>query len=565
MINKLFKLLTFSVFIVFITFGYIYGEEPICEIGGELTQDYKKQVDSCNDGNKVNSYFVMNLIDDEDGIEKLQALLEYDCIEGFRNSIGKTITDDWAQNSKLESLYMKPCSDPPGFLNSWVCYFWAELLDRAETEEQDTDQILDTEGKKLSKKLKILVNSDWFTEEMRDRIGLTEFDVALLQDDKEKVVAIMNARSDMKENTPTKNAELLRFLTSSKSMIQYLVTMHENYSSHLTSSHIKDPSLDTVVMLSGSGGTAWSYSEFNHAIEIIERLGLNWVLVGDGVRGISLEDVAELKPLFDGLDGELMFWICAHGRVDEETGGHIILLDYQKEGTKTRELFESLKIVCENKAIDVILNSCYSGAAYKDATEVFSEGSRFLSTAPVDASSTATGKLLLNGVDHFMKSRNAFNSAFELFSLGYLYKMINIKEGPQILISLSNIDPFILELDKESIDFNYAFENKERIINYLDNYLDEETQELIKTYIDSKGNTFKSGSAIDEGNLSRILQFAVGMIRDIEDVLNEGKKTSIIVNENEECEKLLMHEEYVRCKLDNQIQRIENEIKAISG
>lgn len=543
---KLFTVLTVSLFMTMSNaFGLAHGEEPACK-DGELSKVYIEQADSCKKGEKVKSYSVMSLVKGEDGIEKLRALLEYDCIEGFRNSIGKTIADDWAQ---------------------------AEDLKHA---------------------LHSLVDSEWFTEDMRDRIGLTEFDVALLKSDTERVYAILDAITSMKDNTPSKNAEFLRFMTSSAGILQYLITLRENYSSHLTSSHIKDPSLDTVVMISGPGGTAWSYSEFNHAIGIIQQLGLNWILIGDGVHGISLEDVAELKPLIDGLEGKLMFWINAHGQVDEEAGGHIISLDDHRDLTKTHELFESLKTVCGNRTIDVILGSCYSGAAYKDAIEVFSEGSRFLSTAPADASSLACSKFLLNGVDHFMKSRSEFNSVFELFSLGYLYKImidIDINPGPQIFASVLNANSLVLKLDKASTDFEYVFENKKKIINYLEHYLDGETLELVSAYIDLKtqplrkdsgidewnlsrmvqyavdiiwtgGGVLKEGG-IDEWNLSRIVQYAVGMIWNGECALNEGVEELIAASDEDDCNRLFIdhkYSEYVICS-NKKIENLERIVK----
>ncbi len=569
MINKIIKLFITSTisFFAAMTFGVAHGEEPTCEIGGELTKAYIEQADSCKNGKKVESYNVMYLVEDEDGIEKLQALLEHDCIEGFRNSIGVTIADDWARNSELSSS----CLGESEFFRSWICYFLEKLHDLVADEEFFEEQ---KKARELRDALKLLVNSEWFTENMRDRIGLTEFDVALLRDDREGVVSMLDAMSNMKDNTPSKNAELLRFMTSSKSVLQYLVKSHENYSRHLVSSHIKDPSLDTVVMISGPGGRAWSYSIFNHAIGIIEKLGLNWILIGDGVRSYSLRNLEQrIEPLLSGLEGKVLFWINGHGQVNEEVGGHVIEF-HKLTDVKTRELFEILKTACGNKAIDVILDSCYSGAAYKDAIEVFSEGSRFLSSAPVDAPSVASGKLMLNGVDHFLESRKVFNSAFELFSLGYLYETLDVKEGPQIFTSVSNIDSFVLKLDKASIDFEYVFENQEMIINYLKGYLDEETLELVKAFIDLQGKPLAKDSYIDEENLSRIVQYAVAMTLNDKYAFKEGINAQPIVNEDavDDCEKLLMYEDYELCKykqrmniLKEESNRLRKRVKKLEG
>lgn len=542
--NKLLKL--FSVLAVSVFMTMAFGDEPTCAMDRELTKAYIKQADSCKNGKKVKSYDVMYLVKYEDGIEKLRALLEHDCIEGFRNSIGKTIADDWAQVSELDYI----CSGSSGFFRSWICYFLEILRDWVEDEEFFEEQ---KKAAELRDALKILVTSDWFTEDMRDRIGLTELDVCLLRDDREGVIAILDAMPSMKDNAPSKNAELLRFMTSSESVLQYLVRSHENYSGHLISSHIKDSNLDTVVILSGPGGNAWSYSELNHAITIIEQLDLNWIQVGDGVRGNTLKDLEKrLEPLLGELEGSFLFWIYGHGLVDEEIGGHTIEFNNLVE-MRTSELFEKLKIACGNKPIDVILDSCYSGAAYKDAIEVLPEGSRFLSTASVDAPSTASGKLMLNGVDHFMKFRREFNSVFELFSLGYLYKTFDIKEGPQIFTSVSNVAPFVLKLDKASIDFGYAFENQDKIVNYLESYIDGEMLDQVKTYLDSRGEYLKGGSKIKEENLSRIVQYAVGMICNDGTVLKEEGK-ELLVDREDDCEKLLIYEEYELCKLKQELK-----------
>lgn len=558
MMNKLFAFLVISLFVT-----TAVGGDELCETegAGGVTKSYRMQADSCMKGKKVKSYSVMDLVRDEAEIEKLRALLENDCIEGFRNSIGRTIADDWAEKSKVDSL----CSDSSGFFRSWLCYFLEKIveLDEEFFEKQE-------KAEKLRKALKILVDSEWFTEDMRNRIGLTEFDVALIKDDSERVVAMLDAIPNMKDNNPAKNAELLRFMTLSSSVLQHLVRSHENYSKHLSSSHIKDPSLETVVMITGPGGETWSYAEFNHAINIIEQLGLNWILVGDGVHGYSLETLELLiEPLISGLEGKLVFWIHGHGLVDEEVGGHTI--EFHKiKATKTRELLERLKAICGNKAIDVILDSCYSGAAYTDAIEVLLEGSRFLSSAAVDDDSTASGKLLLNGVDHFMKFHDKFNSVFELFSLGYLYKTIDIEKGSQIFASVSNVGPFVLKLNRASIDFEYVFENKEKIVKYLEHYIDGETLELAGAFIDSRGMSLKEDSAIKVGNLSRMVQYAVGMIRRGGDVLKEGGEEFIAANEDD-CEKILIREKYLKCMLQKidglrkRNQKLDERIEAIDG
>ncbi len=506
--HKLFAVLS-TLMIIVISLGFAHANDLECEEGRRLTETYTKQEDSCKNGNKVKSSHVMSLVKDKNGIEALRALLENDCIDGFRNSIGSTIADDWAISSKEDTGLQIGYPNNAGIISSLAYYYMAKVFDWLQSGENEDS--LEKYGKTRAK-LKFLINSPWFTEAMRDRIGLTEFDIALLKGDEKQVVAMLDAMPDIKDNTPAQNAELFRFMSSSAAVLQYFIFLHDNYSGHLISSHIKDPKVDTVVIISGPGVEAWSYPEFNYAIDIVEQLGLNWILVGDGVRSITLEDVKQIEPLLSGLENKPMFWVYAHGEVDKESGKHVITLDQNKDAVTTSELFEVLKTISGNKAIDILFDSCYGGAAYTDAIELFPEGSRFISTAPVDYSSSYTGKAILNGVGHLMKSHDKFDSVFELFSLGLLYDTVNCNHGPQIYTSTSNKDSLILKLDEKFVDFECVFENQENIINYLSGYLDEETLEAVKIFIDPTKRC--SGDLdIDDGNLSRIVQYAVGITR----------------------------------------------------
>lgn len=503
-ILKLLSLITLVLFCKAHADTFLSEEEQIA------TESYTQQADSCKNGIKVPSYLVIDLIEEEDGLEKLKALLEHDCIEGFRNSIGCTIADDWARlgQSSLGPYDIKAhCAQTQKFIASWVCYFVTKLIDWVESHE-DGKQAKDSN--ELKKKLKNLVTSEWFTEDMCDQIGLTEFDMAFLKEDTQKIVDLLNDMTDLNERTPAENAELFRFMTFATPELQHLVMTHENYSEHMISSSIMDSNVDTLIIISGPGGTAWSYPELNHAINRIEQLGLNWILLGNGVRSISLEDLWKLEPLINGLTGKLMFWIHAHGLIDEESGKHTIELT-KYDVDETAALFEVLKNLCGNQAIDLILDACYSGKAYTDAIEILPEGSRFLSSASMNETSIASGKLTLNGVDHFMKSHSKFNSIFELFSLGYLYKTIDIKKGPQIFTLVSPSDPFVLQLDHQSLNFVYVHKNKEKIINYLKDYIDEETLELVIQFISLGDICPKKKYGIDRENLSRIIQYAVAM------------------------------------------------------
>lgn len=502
---KIFTLL--SIFTVIISLKAL-GNTLSLKEDQRSTKAYKEQADSCMRGNRVPSSSVVPLIWKKDGLEKLQALLENDCIENFGGGMGHTIPDDWARFGKTL------CPKHLTFINSWICYFFMYILDWVEgvegVEEAGVEAFVDLKrAMELRKKIKLLVNSEWFTKDMHDQIEFTELDIALLKENAQEVIAILNNMSNLQDSTPTEIAELFRFIAFSTPEIEQLVESHEHYSQHVISSSIKDLNVETIIIISGPGDKAWSYDHFNSAIDIIDELGLNWIIVGDGVRNISLADVQKLEPLIRGLTGKLMFWINGHGSIDKETGEHEITLTSPK-AEKTAVLFEEIKNICGNQAIDLMLDSCYSGKACADAIKMLPEGSRFLSSASMNKVSLASKRLII-GIDFFMKSHSKFNSFFELFSLSYLYTTLSIKDNPQIFTLVSSSEPLVLSLDQESINLEYVRKNQEKIINYLKDYVDTGTLESVKDFINSVDTCPIRNYSMPQENLSRIIQYADAM------------------------------------------------------
>jgi hypothetical protein len=422
----------------------------------------------CDLGARVPSDSVFSPVSgsDEDYLEKLKTLLTTNCIDGYEDSIGRSVADSFVTMIKSERL------------------------------RQNASAILKT-----------LVDEPWFDEKAQKRLGFTSLDIALIKNDEAKVESALEALDS--QLNPADKAALFRFAAIEESLTDKM-QKHANYLGKL-SYRIDDPSRDTLVVLSGPGGTAWSYSEMKYMIQTAERLGLNWVMLGDGVSSIDLDTLKSIKTELSVLKGRITVVISGHGNVDEGPLHVINLADKSWYMDETPEVLADLSTILSQKPMDVFLNSCHSGAAMPSGLNSLPEGSRLFTD--VVASHTARGTLdaLFKGVDYLRKPNQSATSAFDLFLLGYLMKRPSEESLPAGPVGFSTGGaPVVHHLREYSIGIDHLIKHEKQVCQFLKGFLSDEDLVMVEHLITRAKFERSTLAANDkEEALYRVIKYAI--------------------------------------------------------
>lgn len=132
----------------------------------------------------------------------------------------------------------------------------------------------------------------------------------------------------------------------------------------------------TILLVIGPGGEAFGEKEAKIAAENFKKAGADVVIIGDGKKAVSLEEIAKAAAQ---VKGDLTVFTYAHGEVKD--GKHCIGLT-EDCNTPTKDFFAQITKARDGKKFDVFMASCHGGAAQAAANEVLPKGSAFVDLAP---------------------------------------------------------------------------------------------------------------------------------------------------------------------------------------
>lgn len=147
----------------------------------------------------------------------------------------------------------------------------------------------------------------------------------------------------------------------------------------------------TILLVAGPGGTAFGEKEISLAVENFKKAGAEVVIVGDGKRDMSLEEVTKAAS---GIKGQMTTFIMAHGEVKD--GKHCVGLT-EDCNTPTKDFFAGITKARDGKRFDVFMSSCHGGAAQASANAILPKGSVFVDLAP--GKQTVAGSDVTNFVE----------------------------------------------------------------------------------------------------------------------------------------------------------------------
>lgn len=216
----------------------------------------------------------------------------------------------------------------------------------------------------------------------------------------------------------------------------------------------------TVLLVVGPGGMAFDEKEAKLAADNFKKTGADVVIIGDGKRNVSLEEVTKAA---EGIKGQLIVFTYAHGEVKD--GKHCVGLT-EECNTPTKDFFSQITKVRDGKKFDVFMASCHGGAAQAAANEVLPKGSAFVDLAP--------GKQAVAGSDvtRFLETV-AENKEFEASMSGekmlHDYLMTDLKNRIPPSITIAGEGSYNLEsILKEKIGQKFTEKEKERAHKTLD-------------------------------------------------------------------------------------------------
>lgn len=138
------------------------------------------------------------------------------------------------------------------------------------------------------------------------------------------------------------------------------------------------PEKPTILLISGPGGDAFGEEEVKLATENFTKAGANVLVVGDGKRDVSLEEVIKTATK---IQGEMTVFLNAHGVV--RNGEHHVGLT-DEHNTPSNDIFKQLAKARNGKPFDIFMTSCHGGAAQQSANKLLPKGSVLVDLAPGD-------------------------------------------------------------------------------------------------------------------------------------------------------------------------------------